>query len=32
MIVPFNFENNGTQVLYYSPQNYLPRNEFLIDK
>ena len=32
MIVPFNFENNGTQVLYYSPQNYSPRNEFLIDK
>ncbi|WP_288318166.1 kinase [Xylanibacter caecicola] len=27
MIVPFNFENNGAQVLYYSPQSYSPRKE-----
>lgn len=27
MIVPFNFENDGAQVLYYSPQNYSPRKE-----
>lgn len=25
MIVPFNFESGGTQVLYYSPQSYSPR-------
>lgn len=25
MIVPFNFENDGAQVLYYSPQVYSPR-------
>lgn len=30
MIVPFNFENDGAQVLYYSPQNYSPRKEFLV--
>lgn len=27
MIVPFNFENDGAQVLYYAPQNYSPRKE-----
>ena len=27
MIVPFNFENDGTQVLYYAPQSYSPRKE-----
>ena len=31
MIVPFNFETGGAQVLYYSPQNYSPRNDFLIN-
>lgn len=25
MVVPFNFENDGAQVLYYSPQVYSPR-------
>ena len=30
MIVPFNFENDGTQVLYYSPQNYSPRKEIIL--
>lgn len=30
MIVPFNFENDGAQVLYYSPQVYFPRKEGLI--
>ena len=30
MIVPFNFENDGAQVLYYSPQSYSPRKEFLL--
>ncbi len=30
MIVPFHFENDGAQVLYYSPQSYSPRKEFLI--
>lgn len=29
MIVPFNFENEGTQVLYYNPQSYSPRKEIL---
>ena len=27
MIVPFNFESDGTQVLYYAPQSYSPRKE-----
>lgn len=27
MIVPFNFENDGAQVLYYAPQSYSPRKE-----
>jgi len=30
MLVPFNFENDGAQVLYYAPQTYTPRKEFLI--
>lgn len=30
MIVPFNFENDGTKVLYYSPQSYSPRKEFIL--
>lgn len=30
MIVPFNFENDGTQVLYYAPQNYSPRKEIIL--
>lgn len=27
MIVPFNFENDGARILYYSPQSYSPRKE-----
>ena len=27
MIVPFNFENDGAQVLYYAPTEYSPRKE-----
>ena len=30
MIVPFNFENDGAQVLYYAPQTYSPRKEILL--
>lgn len=30
MVVPFNFENEGAQVLYYNPQSYSPRNEILL--
>lgn len=30
MIVPFNFENGGTQVLYFSPQSYSPRKEIML--
>ena len=30
MIVPFSFENEGAQVLYYNPQTYSPRKEFLV--
>lgn len=30
MIVPFHFENDGTQILYYSPQSYSPRKEILL--
>ena len=30
MIVPFNFENEGAQVLYYNPQTYFPRKEILL--
>lgn len=29
MIVPFNFESEGTQILYYNPQSYSPRKEIL---
>lgn len=32
MIVPFSFENDGTQVLYYSPQSYSPRKEIILEK
>lgn len=27
MIVPFNFDNDGARILYYSPQSYSPRKE-----
>ena len=30
MIVPFVFEQDGTQVLYFSPQVYSPRKEILL--
>ena len=30
MIVPFHFENEGAQVLYYNPQSYSPRKEILL--
>jgi D-glycero-alpha-D-manno-heptose-7-phosphate kinase len=30
MIVPFNFENEGTHVLYYSPLTYSPRKEIIL--
>lgn len=30
MVVPFNFENEGAQVLYYNPQIYSPRKEILL--
>ena len=30
MMVPFNFENDGAQVLYYAPQAYSPRKEVLL--
>ena len=30
MIVPFNFENEGTHILYYAPQNYSPRKEIIL--
>jgi D-glycero-alpha-D-manno-heptose-7-phosphate kinase len=30
MIVPFNFENDGAQVLYYAPQTYSPRKAVLL--
>ncbi len=30
MIVPFNFENDGAQVLYYAPQSYNPRKEVIL--
>lgn len=29
MVVPFCFENDGSHVMYYSPQNYSPRKEIL---
>lgn len=30
MVVPFNFENEGTQVLYYNPAEYSPRKEIIL--
>lgn len=30
MVVPFNFENEGAQVLYYNPQSYSPRKEIIL--
>lgn len=30
MIVPFNFESDGAQVLYYSPVEYSPRKEIIL--
>ena len=30
MIVPFNFESEGAQVLYYAPAEYSPRKEILL--
>ena len=30
MIVPFNFENEGANILYYNPQTYSPRKEFIL--
>ena len=30
MIVPFHFENEGTHVLYYSPQQYSPRKDIIL--
>lgn len=30
MIVPFNFESEGSHVLYYSPQLYSPRKEIVL--
>ena len=30
MVVPFNFENEGAQVLYYNHQTYSPRKEILL--
>ena len=30
MVVPFNFENEGAQILYYSPQLYSPRKDILL--
>lgn len=32
MLVPFNFETGGAQVLYYSPQTYSPRKDFILNK
>lgn len=30
MIVPFHFENEGTQILYYNPTEYSPRKEIIL--
>ena len=30
MIVPFNFENDGAQVLYYAPTEYSPRKDIIL--
>lgn len=29
MFVPFRFENEGAQVIYYSPENFIPRAEMV---
>ena len=31
MVVPFNFETGGARVLYYAPQEYSPRKDYLIN-
>lgn len=31
MIVPFRFENDGAQVLYYAPTEYSPRKEIILN-
>ena len=30
MIVPFSFENEGSQILYYNPVEYSPRKEIVL--
>ncbi len=30
MMVPFNFENDGAQILYYAPVEYSPRKEIVL--
>lgn len=30
MLVPFNFENEGTQILYYNPVAYSPRKQIIL--
>ena len=30
MIVPFHFENEGSQILYYNPAEYSPRKEIIL--
>ena len=30
MMVPFNFENEGANILYYNPQPYYPRKEIVL--
>ena len=30
MVVPFSFENEGTQILYYNPVSYSPRKEITL--
>ena len=30
MIVPFSFENEGAQILYYNPVEYSPRKEIVL--
>lgn len=30
MVVPFNFENEGAQILYYNPVEYSPRKEIVL--
>ena len=31
LYVPFRFENGGTRVIHYTPENYVPRERELID-